>query len=65
MYPLQDIFSYNVRCANPRILPSLTFQLAMLPSVMVGDMAGIVKFWAARHREQLLNPVDEQISIFY
>ena len=24
--------------------PSLTFQLAMLPSVIVGDMAGMVKF---------------------
>lgn len=29
--------------------PSLIFQLAMFPSVIVGDMAGIKKFWAARH----------------
>jgi len=27
-------------------LPSLTFQLAIFPSVIVGDIAGIVKFWA-------------------
>lgn len=28
--------------------PSLTFQLAMFPSVMVGDMAGMVKLCASR-----------------
>jgi len=28
--------------------PSLTLQLAMFPSVIVGLMAGMVKFWAAR-----------------
>lgn len=28
-------------------LPSLSFQVAMLPSVMVGDSAGILKFCAA------------------
>lgn len=27
--------------------PSVTFQLAMFPSVIVGDIAGIVKLWAA------------------
>jgi len=27
--------------------PSLTFHLVMLPSVMVGDSAGMAKLWAA------------------
>ena len=37
-------------------VPSLTFQLAMFPSVIVGDIAGIVKFWPARILEQLRSP---------
>jgi len=37
-------------------LPSLTFQLAMFPSVIVGDMAGIVRFCAARDFEALRKP---------
>ena len=28
----------------------------MFPSVMVGDIAGIVKFWAARHLAWVLKP---------
>ena len=38
-------------------LPSLTFQLAMFPSVIVGDIAGIVKFWAARILAQDWKPI--------
>ena len=37
-------------------LPALTFQLAMFPSVIVGDIAGIVKFWPARILGQLRKP---------
>ena len=32
------------------MVPSLTFQLEILPSVIVGDIAGIVKFCAAHSR---------------
>jgi hypothetical protein len=30
--------------------------LAMLPSVMVGERAGMVKFWAARSAAEAMNP---------
>lgn len=40
-------------------LPSLTFQLAMFPSVIVGDMAGIVRFCAASDLEALRKPITE------
>ena len=36
--------------------PSLILQLAMLPSVMVGERAGMVKFWAARSAAEAMNP---------
>ena len=32
----------------------------MLPSVMVGDMAGMTKFWAAHCRELFVNAVNGQ-----
>ena len=41
-------------------LPSLTFQLAMFPSVIVGDIAGIVKFWAARILAQHWKPIGRE-----
>ena len=44
-------------------LPSFTFQLAMFPSVIVGDIAGIVKFCAARDFEVLRNPSMEFSSL--
>ncbi len=43
-------------------IPSLTFQLAMFPSVIVGDMAGMVKLCAANERAADLYPVVEAIS---
>lgn len=37
--------------------PSFSFQLAMLPSVMVGEREGMVKFEAAHCAGVLLKPV--------
>lgn len=39
------------------ILPSFSFQLAMLPSVIVGDIEGMEKFEAAHAAGVLLKPV--------
>ena len=55
MISLDNVYSEQTVCqAFPS--PSLTFQLAMFPSVIVGDIAGIVKFCAARGFGALWNP---------
>ena len=49
---------FLARFVDPTVcLPSLTFQLAMFPSVIVGDIAGIVKFCAARVLEHFWKPM--------
>ena len=40
----------------PFLIPSFSFQLAMLPSVIVGDSEGIGKFEAAHCDGVLLKP---------
>ena len=50
-----------MRC-RIRLAPSLTFQLAIFPSVIVGDMAGITKLEAAHLAEPLVRPVPGMVS---
>ena len=57
--PANRLMSFDVRLHTvfPMFsIPSLTFQVAMFPSVIVGDMAGIVKFCAASDFEAQRNP---------
>lgn len=53
-----DIYAKLVQAGS--VVPSLILQVAILPSVIVGESAGMLKFWAASEACPECNAVTKQ-----